>query len=68
MRASYRLHTRIQGPEAEAERAAVGQARSRLGAATFDALMRQGSEMSYDEISTYVIGTMDRLVAAQLES
>jgi hypothetical protein len=46
----------------------VGQARSRLGAATFDALMRQGSEMSYDEISTYVIGTMDRLVAAQLES
>jgi hypothetical protein len=24
--------------------------------------------MSYDEISTYVIGTMDRLVAAQLES
>ena len=39
----------------------MGQARSRLGAAAFDALMRQGSEMSYDEISTYVIGTMDRL-------
>jgi len=52
----------IQGPEREARSSSVDGARGHLGNDAFDALVRQGSEMSYDEIAAYAITRTSHLL------